>query len=446
MSESSLYYWNGLRYLAGEPRMIRFTVCVLLAIAALGFSVTGRIDHSDGGVLLDKIKQARHELRDEKVQLMKGVVGTRQVRVSRRRYATIPVIGIVAREMAIAVMDTQGSITVARAVKRTEGFQVQTPGLTLSMRRENGINSDISCIQPAGGVVLAVKYPVSNEGGRFGPGSETLEVVYTPYSAELATEAVLQRGIELQHHLIDKAYSKLKDRQVISRAFPGRLVAKVIPEEIVTVLLMNEHIDPSQFNSSGLAEPLVRQVLTIIATNDDHAYAYSVSPAGARGLVQMIPSTYALIRGRYPEARLDPDFSSGMADPLNAVMAQVLLCDSDWQSIRSRVDIPAEKVGPYLAAAYNGGVGRVLSILANEETQWMEAPESNNRPTMTVTRKVPVRVRSRNGRTRTAFVIRRYSQPIFRAETNKYVRQYHWINDFFVKKGVKGFTAFPTQQ
>ena len=425
--------------------MIRFTVCILMAVAGLGFASLGRFDHSDGGILLDKIKQARHELRDERVQLIKGQVGTRQVRVGRRRYITVPVIGIVAREMAIAVMDPQGAIKVARAVKRTEGFEVQTPGLTLSMRRENGINSDISCIQPAGGVVLAVKYPVSNEGGRFGPGSETLEVVYTPYSGEIATQAVVARGIELQHHLIDKAYSRLKDRQVFSRAFPGKLVAKVIPEDIVTVLLMNEHIDPSQFTSAGLAEPLVKQVLTIIATNDDHAYAYSVSPAGARGLVQMIPSTYSLIRGRYPEARLDPDFASGMGDPLNAVMAQVLLCDSDWQSIRSRVELPAEKAGPYLAAAYNGGVGRVLSILANDETQWMEAPESNNRPTMTVSRRVPVRVRSR-GRTRTTYVIRSYSQPIFRAETNKYVRQYHWINDFFVKQGVKGFTAFPKQE
>ena len=424
--------------------MIRFTVCVLMAVAGLGFSGLGRIDRSDH-ILLDKIKQARHELRDEKVQLIKGVVGTRQVRVGRRKYQTVPIIGILAREMAVAVMDSQGAISVARAVKRTEGFQVITPGFILSLRRENGINSDISCIQPAGGVVLAVKYPVSNEGGRFGPGDETLEVVYTPYSPEIATEAVIERGIELQRHLIDKAYGKLKDRQVFSRAFPGRPVAKVIPEEVVTVLLMNEHIDPSQFIAAGLAEPLVRQVLTIIATNGDQAYAYSVSPASARGLVQMIPSTYALIRGKYPEARLDPDFASGMADPLNAVMAQVLLCDSDWQSIRSRVDIPAEKVGPYLAAAYNGGVGRVLSILANEETQWMEAPESNNRPTMTVTRKVPVRVRARNGRTRTTFVIRSYSQPIFRAETNKYVRQYHWIRDFFVKKGVKGFTPSPTQ-
>ncbi|HWC77234.1 MAG TPA: hypothetical protein VG778_07225 [Blastocatellia bacterium] len=415
--------------------MRRLLVCVFAAYLSYGFTTPREADSKD---LLDQISRARKELKDERVQLVKGVVGTRRVRVGRRKYQTIPVEGIVAREMAIAVMDSHGEIAIARAIKKTEGFFVHTPGITLSMRRENGINSDFAVIKPAGGRVLAVKYPVDNARRRFGGSEDTLEVVYTPYSAEIATDAVVAEGIEVQRELIHKAFSRLKERRVYSRAFPGKPLVDVIPEEIVTVLLMNEHIDPSVFTAAGLAEPLVRQVLTIIATNKERAYAYSISPAGARGLVQMIASTYSLMRAKYPEARLNPDFISGMSDSLNALMAQVLLCDADWQSIRSRADIPAERIGPYLAAAYNGGVGRVLSLIANEKTDWMEAPESNSKPTVTVTRKVPVRVRSR-GRTRTVYVVRRYTKPVFRAETSKYVRQYHWINDFFVKRGVRGF-------
>jgi hypothetical protein len=419
--------------------MVRLAVSILLALASVG-SVTAdqRAVESDDA-LIDKIPKARAELKDESVQIVRGVVGTKRVRVGRRKYKTVPVIGILAREMAIAVMDPDGKISVARAIKRDNGFEVQTPGFILSLRRENGINSDIACIQPVGGRVLAVKYPVSNEGRRFGPGDETLEVVYTPYSPEIATETVIERGIQVQRKLIDKAYERLKDRQVLSRAFPGRPISDIIPKDVVTVLLINEHIDPGKFIAAGLAGPLARQVLTIIATNGEKAYAYSVSPAGARGLVQMIPSTYALLRAKYPEARLNADFATGMADALNALSAQVLLCDADWQSIRSRVDIPVEQVGPYLAAAYNGGVGRVLSILDNDASEWMESPESNSRPTKTVTRKVPVRKRTRAGRVRTTYVVRRYTTPIFRAETHKYVRQYHWINDFFVRRGVKGF-------
>ena len=75
----------------------------------------------------------------------------------------------------------------------------------------------------------------------------------------------------------------------------------------------------------------------------------------------MIPSTYSLLLARYVSAGLKSNFAAAVSDPINAVMAQVLLCDSDWESIRSRIDLPVERIGPYLAAAYNGGVGRVLT-------------------------------------------------------------------------------------
>jgi hypothetical protein len=198
---------------------------------------------------------------------------------------------------------------------------------------------------------------------------------------------------------------------------------------VLRVLLINEHIDPSEFKSAGHARGLAERVLTIIATNREKAYAYSISPAGARGLVQMIPSTYALLLNKYSSAGLPGNFFACMTDPVNAVMAQVLLCDADWESINARSFIPRDRVGPYLAAAYNGGVGRVLSVLAHDQTEWMESPDSNSKPTMTVVQRVPVSVRTR-GRVRRKFVLKRYTQPIFRNETSKYVSQYHWINDF----------------
>jgi hypothetical protein len=207
----------------------------------------------------------------------------------------------------------------------------------------------------------------------------------------------------------------------------------VIPKEVLRVLLLNEHIDPGEFKSAGVTRPLAERVLTVIATNREKAYAYSISPAGARGLVQMMPSTYSLLLNRYPAAALKSDFHTGMGDPINAVMAQVLLCDSDWQSIKARTDMPAERVGPYLAAAYNGGVGRVLSVLSHDQTDWMENPEANSRPTMTVSRKVAVRVRSR-GRVSRRYVIKTYTQAIFKNETSKYVSQYHWISDFLAER------------
>ena len=158
-------------------------------------------------------------------------------------------------------------------------------------------------------------------------------------------------------------------------------------------------------------------------------------------MVQMIPSTYSLLLGRYTSAGLKSNFAAAVGDPINAVMAQVLLCDSDWESIRTRADLPAERVGPYLAAAYNGGVGRVLTALSNDEMDWMEDPDQSRRPTMTITRKVPVRVRSRNGKMTKRYVVKRYRQPIFRNETSKYVSQYHWISDYLEERAKTGAPA-----
>jgi len=53
---------------------------------------------------------------------------------------------------------------------------------------------------------------------------------------------------------------------------------------------------------------------------------------------------------------------------------------------------------------------------------------------MTITKKVPVRVRSRNGKMTKRYVVKKYTQPIFRSETSKYVSQYHWINDYLEER------------
>jgi hypothetical protein len=415
--------------------MTRVVVC-LLAFLSGGFTFVDRsVEPALGGKdLLAKIEEGREHLKGESVKLLTGTVGTRRVRISRRRYVEFPVTGILGREMAVAILDADGKIEIARAIKRDPGFEVLTPGFILSMRRENGINSDIACVEPAGGRIVAVKYPVSNEGNRFGAGDAVIEAVYTPYSAEIMTDEVIKRGIEVQNSFIEKAYSHLRDRGVLSRAFPGRRIVDVIPRDVLRVLLLNEHIDPGEFKSAGMTKPLAERVLTVIGTNREKAYAYSVSSAGARGLVQMIPSTYALLLNKYTAAGLKSNFPSAMGDPVNAVMAQVLLCDSDWESIRARTDLRADRVGPYLAAAYNGGVGRVLTLLSHESNDWMEDPDQNARPTVTVSKKVAVRVRTRSGRTAKRYVVKSYTHAIFKNETSKYISQYHWISDFLAER------------
>jgi hypothetical protein len=416
--------------------MYKLVICfiALLSVSGFTFEADNYRDKHSASNLLKKIEEGRDRLKKESVEMIMGTVGTRRVKVGRRSYKEVPITGIVGRQMALAILDPDGSIRVARAIKRDPGFEVISSGFTLTMRRENGINSDIACVHPPGGKVVAVKYPVSNEGNRFGSGDPVIEAIYTPFSAEIGTDEVVNKGIDVQNSFIEKAYSRLRERGVLSRAFPGRRIVDVIPKNVLRVLLLNEHIDPGEFKSVGATKALCERVLTIIGTNHDKAYAYSISPAGARGLVQMMPSTYLLLLNKYTSAGLKSNFASAVGDPINAVMAQVLLCDSDWEAIRTKTDIPADRVGPYLAAAYNGGVGRVLNVLSHDEMDWMEDPDQSRKPTMTVSKKVPVKVRTRKGKTAKRYVVKHYSQPIFKNETSKYISQYHWINDYLAQR------------
>ncbi|MBI3654417.1 MAG: hypothetical protein HY231_25595 [Acidobacteria bacterium] len=419
--------------------MKRFMQYFLIALFYFGSTIFSTYaEDKEKPDLLAKIKEARARLQAESVELLKDVVAVRRIKVGRHRYKEISVMGVVARQMALALMDEQGNIQIVRAIKKEhrKELEVVTPGVMLSLRRENGINSDIACLQPANGKVLAVRYPVQNENNRFGSGAAVIQAIYTPFSPEIKTEEMVKEGLKIQADFIDKAYDRLKSREVMSAAFPPQKVSTVIPKDILKILLLNEHIDPSFFKSPMMARPLSEQVLTIIATNRERAYAYSVSSAGARGLVQMIPSTYRMLMNKYPLAGLNPDFSSGMVDPVNAIVAQILLCDSDWQSIASRKSIAKENIGPFLAAAYNGGVGRVFSVLADDEIGWMEEPDAGKAPTKTVAYTVPVRVRvkqknSRRSRVKTIYVTKRFTQSIFRNETSNYIKQYHWIANAF---------------
>src|SRR6476660_8543880 len=115
---------------------------VALGLLALLGSSVGFESRTDEHTinLLKKIEEGRDHLKKESVRMIMGTVGTRRIRISRRKFVDVPVTGIVGREMVLAILDADGKIRIAHAIKRDPGFEVLTPGFILSMRRENGIN------------------------------------------------------------------------------------------------------------------------------------------------------------------------------------------------------------------------------------------------------------------------------------------------------------------
>jgi hypothetical protein len=255
----------------------------------------------------------------------------------------------------LAVQDLkEGTISQVRIASDgsvTNGFEV-------TKSRGIGVGSRFEVRYPENTAILALRTTVRSGKNSF------KEVVYTAYSPEIDTPQVRKAGLDYLMQQIDLAHKDLAARNVRLIGFDG-LVADTMPAEVSLVLSIIEHIDPARFENcqEGKEIALVHEVLTIIGANTTDAYAYSKSPAGARGLFQLIPDTYRRLREKYPKAGLKEDFVSGCVDHVNAAKASLLLFDSDLADLpRERLSAMkqnARAIGKYLAAAYNCGSGKV---------------------------------------------------------------------------------------
>lgn len=242
-------------------------------------------------------------------------------------------------------------------------------GFEVDLEKVNGVNTQYEVTHPDGYIVLALKRLVNSRKG----GDK--DVIYSPYSEQLDISAIRRQGFEYVKNIIHSARERLANKRVGSLAIERRLVTEVVPVDIATVLLLIEHIDPTRFNTLPIGR-LINEVLTVIGLNRERAYAYAVSPAGARGLFQFIPSTYKSIVRQYPEAGLNSNFVAGMNNHINAAVASFLLFDSDlsYTDIEHRNFLTQNKdaLGYYLASAYNGGAPRTARAIKEHGNNWVD--------------------------------------------------------------------------
>jgi hypothetical protein len=233
-----------------------------------------------------------------------------------------------------------------------------TDGFEVTKNRDNGVGSKFEVTYPENMAVLALRTTVRSGKNSF------REVVYTAYTPEIDTWQVRKAGLDYLAWQIELARGDLDARKVNLIGFNG-LDDDIMLPEVALVLSIIEHIDPVRFKNcpEGDRIALVHEVLTIIGANTINAYAYSKSPAGARGLFQLVPDTYKRLRDKYPQAGLKKDFVLGCTDHLNAAKASLLLFDSDLADLPrgrlSAIKSNTRAAGMYLAAAYNCGAGRV---------------------------------------------------------------------------------------
>jgi hypothetical protein len=243
-----------------------------------------------------------------------------------------------------------------------QAFSTNGKQITAHTIRANGVNTPLQLIDDRGRakLPLLIQYPVER-GGRF---VET--AYYMSTHPGLVTPEVVNAGKLYVRNVIEIARDRLKARGI---AIQPKVAD--IAERLATV----EHVDHQRFRSEP-ATNIFKDIFTLYALNEGQTYRYSVSSAGAGGMVQMIPSTYAMIRSRYSNVGLMPDFVEGMRNHVNATQAMLLYMQMTWNDLNSSSTISgAMSTGlatqdQLMAAGYNSNPAKLAGYIDRGGTNW----------------------------------------------------------------------------
>jgi hypothetical protein len=233
---------------------------------------------------------------------------------------------------------------------------------TVRTIRGNGVNTPIMILDESGKqhLPLIVQYPVVRE-GRY---MET--AYYMSTHPGLVTPEVVNAGRYYVRNVIEIARERLRDKGVT-------IQPKVadIAERLSTV----EHVDHMRFRTEPHAN-IFNDIFTLYALNEGQTYRYSVSSAGAGGMVQMIPATYRMVRSRYPQVSLMPDFVEGMRNHVNATQAMLLYMQWTWNDMNASPTIQEAVASgiatqeQLMAAGYNSNPARLAGYINRGGEGW----------------------------------------------------------------------------
>jgi hypothetical protein len=229
--------------------------------------------------------------------------------------------------------------------------------------RANGVNTAVRVQDPATGVELTpltVAFPIVKGG------SVTEMAYYNSVHPGVLVSDVAAAGGTYISTMLDKAAHELETKGV---HVPADIVA--IAEHLCVV----EHTDHKRFMSEDHTQ-LLPEVVALYALNQGNTFRYSVSTAGAGGMIQMIPRTYDGVRQQHATVPLQSDFVTGMRDHANALQAMLLYMNDTWTNLAASSEVQdALRNGiatkpELLAAGYNSNPVRLPAYLKNGGANW----------------------------------------------------------------------------
>jgi len=198
--------------------------------------------------------------------------------------------------------------------------------------------------------------------------STATPIVYLPFTEDTLDPSFVTGGRDFLLSTARRAIEELRRAKAPGKAFPGELMADVVPPEVITTLAVIEQTDDADFVENG--EGAFNEVLSQYGLKKEEAYRYSVSRAAAIGPMQFTnkrgKGTYAMVVKRCPEAKIDPDFERGATNLLNAMKAAVCLFDLELAQMPSEIRLAyhdsMKVLGIFPVAAYNGGPKNVAKL------------------------------------------------------------------------------------
>jgi hypothetical protein len=233
----------------------------------------------------------------------------------------------------------------------------------LQIVRSNYVNTAVVVSDAATGkqlTPLVVEYPIE----KFGRFREM--AYYTSAHPALVSPEVTKHGQAYVRNMLDLAAQRLKEK------------GKTISPETVDIaerLCLVEHVDHGRFRSED-RKRLYEEVYALYSLNELDTYRYSVSSAGAGGMVQMIPSTYQMVRRMHPGVGLNPDFVAGMRNHGNALEAMLLYMQDTWSGLALNEEVlnaltdKTATRAELMAAGYNSNPARLPLYLRRGGTSW----------------------------------------------------------------------------
>jgi hypothetical protein len=189
---------------------------------------------------------------------------------------------------------------------------------------------------------------------------------YTSAHPALLSPDLSRAGRAYIHRLMNLAVQRLREK--------GTFISPQIVD-VAERLCLVEHVDHDRFRLENRLA-LFDEIYSLYALNEPDTYRYSVSFAGAGGMVQMIPWAYNLVRQRHPAVGLTPDFVVGMRNHANALQAMLLYMQDTWNDLAASEDVQyalSAKLATQtelLAAGYNSNAARLPLYIRRGGAAW----------------------------------------------------------------------------